>query len=60
MHAVHCLIICSSARMNRAMLIGSLSYIDGDSYEIVVNLWCFKLSDTYSISFNLSNVGEFF
>ena len=29
------LIICSSERTNRAMLIGSLSNNDGDGYEIV-------------------------
>ena len=42
---------------------GSLSYHDGDGYENVtwkVKSRCFKLYPAYSISFNSSNVGNFF
>ena len=42
---------------------GSLSNNDGDSFENVtakVTLRCFKLHRAYSISFNSSNVGNFF
>ena len=42
-------------------LIGSLSIYDGNkNVRQKVNSRCFKLLLAYSISFNLSNVGEFF
>ena len=50
-------------RVRGPNLIGSLRNDDGDGYENVtwkVNLRCFKLYRAYSISFNSSNVGNFY
>ena len=52
-----------SSIANRYETIGSLSNDDGHGSENVtqkVNSRCFKLHRSYSNSFNLSNVGDFF